>query len=291
MKTNMNIKTLKNYSLLEIYQLAKYSIGCRLINSTPKVLKKANALISTLQCEGIDIIKHKKNIKFKYHINKTLFAISLQNFSSDSMVFRQIFINQEYRIVAKLFITNNIPLTTIIDAGANIGLTSIFFKAHFPDAKIIALEPFDSTFRKLNDHIHRNDLADVTTVKKGLWGYCTYLHSDTSRLEWGYRLHEPSGNVNASFEVITISDIMNQYKLEFIDFLKIDIEGGEVSVFSNESNMDWLNKVKVIAIEIHDEYKCRTHIENTLIKFGFILSHSGELTIGTNTNLLPQFLT
>jgi hypothetical protein len=50
--------------------------------------------------------------------------------------------------------------------------------------------------------------------------------------------------------------------------------------------LDWLKKVKVLAIEIHDEFDCRIDIENSLLKYGFILCQSGELTIGLNKKLV-----
>jgi hypothetical protein len=47
------------------------------------------------------------------------------------------------------------------------------------------------------------------------------------------------------------STFLNEYKIDHIDFLKIDCEGGEYDIFIEE-NMDFLkNKVKFISAEIH----------------------------------------
>ena len=86
------------------------------------------------------------------------------------------------------------------------------------------------------------------------------------------------------FETTTIEGLINDFNIETIDFLKIDIEGGEDEVFKDFSKINWLDKVKVIALEIHDEFDCRKHIESNLEKL-FTLSHSGELTIGINKSL------
>lgn len=286
----MNINKHKIYSFLEIYQLIKYSIGNRIIASVPKALRVFHNNIDSLYSESVKIKKLNDFVIFDYKINNLPFTISLLKVSSDLLVFHQIIKQKEYQIVVDFFKTNKLNLTTVIDAGANIGLTSVFFKAHFPNAKIIALEPSEDTFKRLVNNIKNNNLKDTITLKKGLWGHNTYLSPDTSfrdGLDWAFRLIETSDRKDSSIEVVSISNIMNQFNLEFIDFLKIDIEGGEVSVFNNELNLDWLKKVKVLALEIHDEFDCRTDIENTLSKFGFILSHSGELTIGINKELLP----
>ena len=123
----------------------------------------------------------------------------------------------------------------------------------------------------------------------GIWGHSTFLKPDTSfrdGLDWAFRLIETKKRDNDSIEVISITDLIKKYSLNFIDFLKIDIEGGEVSVFGEESNLQWLNVVKVIALEIHDEFDCRDNIENLLKRNGFTLSYSGELTVGVNKKFL-----
>lgn len=50
---------------------------------------------------------------------------------------------------------------------------------------------------------------------------------------------------------ISILDIMDFYKIEYIDILKIDIEGSEMELFENNYE-GWLSKTKVLIIELHD---------------------------------------
>lgn len=287
----MNINKFKIYSFLEIYQLIKYSIGNKLIASVPTGLKVFHKKIDSLYSEGVKIKKLNDFVVFEYKINNLPFIFSIRKASSDLFVFHQIIKKKEYQIIVDFFKTNRLDMKLVIDAGANIGLTSVFLKAHFPNAKIIALEPSEDTFKRLGVNLKNNNLTDIITLKKGLWGRSTHLSPETSfrdGLDWAFRLIETSDRDDYSIEVVSIFDIVQQFNLELIDFLKIDIEGGEVSVFNNKSNLDWLKKVKVLALEIHDEFNCRIDIENTLINFGFSLSHSKELTIGINKELLPS---
>jgi len=63
-------------------------------------------------------------------------AIFLRKGTSDKKVFREVFLFKIYN-----FPWPDNPPKIIIDAGANIGLSSIFFANRFPDAMIIAVEP------------------------------------------------------------------------------------------------------------------------------------------------------
>ena len=56
-----------------------------------------------------------------------------------------------------------------------------------------------------------------------------------------------------SIEAISIDHIKNEFGLDEIDIVKIDIEGSEEQVFLNDP--DWLQKVKLIFCEIHEMMK------------------------------------
>jgi hypothetical protein len=64
-------------------------------------------------------------------------------------------------------------------------------------------------------------------------------------------------NARHKVMAMTVDKIMNDYNLEKIDILKIDIEGAEKEVFSNASS--WIEKVDAIIVELHERRKtgCR----------------------------------
>ena len=63
--------------------------------------------------------------------------------TSDYSCFRQVFVLQEYALDARW------QPKTIVDAGANIGLASIYFANAFPSSRIVAVEPERGNFRLL----------------------------------------------------------------------------------------------------------------------------------------------
>src|SRR5207245_3538172 len=59
----------------------------------------------------------------------------------------------------------------ILDAGANIGMFAVWAAQIAPGARIFSLEPWPSTFKRLNRHIEMNGLADrVVAVNVALAG-------------------------------------------------------------------------------------------------------------------------
>ncbi len=178
--------------------------------------------------------------------------INLRPKSTDLLTFHQIFTFKEYAMHLRE------EPKLIIDAGANIGLASLYFNKKYPKAKIIAIEPEKSNFKMLEinciNHntifLHKRALSNqanlvlnVVDIGIGNWGFVTESESSLS-----------SQKVVDTVETITIDEIMKENNLEFIDLLKIDIEGGEKELF--ESNYEnWLPKTKYIAIELHDGIK------------------------------------
>jgi FkbM family methyltransferase len=275
------------FSLNEKLSILKFSIGSRLINKIPNVLKHTYLLTNRLLAKGIKVERIGDNIQFKYPINQVKTQFQIKRTASDAQVFQQIIELEEYSPIIAIFRDMNISPQTMIDAGANIGLTCLYFKSHFPDINITALEPFEETYNRLVQNININHFSSVRLLKKGLWSSQIKLKADTSfrdGQDWSFRLVEACSNEPALFEATSIDEIISENNLTTIDFLKIDIEGGEVEIFKDFSTLHWLNQVKVIALEIHDEFNCREHIETNLAQI-FDLSHAGELTIGINKSL------
>lgn len=171
--------------------------------------------------------------------------------SSDVGAFKQIFIQQEYD-----FEVSRTP-RTIIDAGANIGLASIYFSNRFPAARIIAIEPEESNFEVLQRNVlpygnitairaalwHENRKIDLVDPVMGHWGFMT--QSGDGEESFGTMVHPVQG--------MTIDRIMEDQGIEHIDILKIDIEGAEREVFQDTS--PWLDKVDALVVELHERLK------------------------------------
>lgn len=180
--------------------------------------------------------------------------LSMRIDDSDIRVFKQIFVDNEYDSL-------NLPETanTIVDLGANIGLSVLFFLKKYPNAHIIAVEPdavnFEFMKRNLEDYSNH-----VALLKAAIWptdGEVSLVEHDESNEglgAWGYRTETLTEGAEASVSAISIPTLMNQFSMDFIDILKVDIEGAEYELFEKDYE-SWLDKVGLIIIETHDRFK------------------------------------
>lgn len=215
--------------------------------------------------------------------NRTFY---IRPFSSDRKVCFQIFHRDEYKSLVNIY--NQLfagPAQLIIDLGANIGLTSIYLSEFYPNASIVAIEPFleSADIAEINLSRHQTKFK---IIRGGAWNKNTSLslkRDFRDGKEWSINLFE---NINGDIKGYSLFELLNQYK-QNIDILKIDIEGGEKILFEDECYVNsFLKNVKCIAIEIHDEFECRETIYKFLKQNGFIYFESGETTIGINKNFI-----
>lgn len=280
----------KQYSFSEKVRFLLYKALQNLIDRIPRSIPLSYHFFYQAFESGARVRKIGKKNVIDFDINKRNASIILRRGTSDIKVFNDVFWLHGYKELVDLAHTFHINVKSIIDAGANIGLTTIYFKSYFPESTIICLEPFSENYDILKENIGLNSYSDVYPGKKGLWGKTTFLRKKNNFRDnepWSFSLEETSDRNEALFEAISIIDLMNENQIQELDILKIDIEGGEASVFDKNHYPDrWLDKVKLMAIEIHDEFNCRENIEALLFEKNFELSHCGELTICVNRNLV-----
>ncbi len=182
--------------------------------------------------------------------------------------YREIFEKEIYK-----FQTDNLE-PYILDCGANVGLSIIYFKRLYPKAVVIGFEPDPNIFAALSENIRSFDLKNVTLVPKAVW-------SEETRL----RFYPEGGN---SSRIATSEDDKNIIEVQTtslrpfinrrVDFLKIDIEGAEAEVM--DSCKDLLHLVDSIFIEYHSFEKKPQRLNDILTflsnaGFRYYLQHTG----------------
>jgi FkbM family methyltransferase len=140
----------------------------------------------------------------------------------------------------------------IIDAGANIGLTSIFYANVYPSARIIAIEPEESNFQMLVKNT--SPYPRIEPLKAALWGEnCELDLCDPAHGHSAFQTKDrpwPQMVDREKVRGLTLDKLMSDLGINFVDLLKIDIEGAEIEVFADPAR--WIKQVGVIAIELHD---------------------------------------
>lgn len=206
-------------------------------------------------------------------------AIYLRNNISDKAIFSQVFVEKQYSPYKYTFP----EIETILDAGANIGMASVFFATLFSKAKIIAIEPDKNNFELLQQNTA--DYPQVTCLQTALWDKnedIKIANPDSLAASFMVESAKSGSGQQITLKGTGVATILSNAGWEKFDLLKIDIEGAEKEVFSGDTS--WLKGVKLMIIEMHDRYKpgctkavfkalesfdyeCEFYHENIFVKF------------------------
>jgi FkbM family methyltransferase len=159
---------------------------------------------------------------------------------SDVSAFGQVFIEREYAMrvdpAPKL----------IIDAGANIGLSTVWFAAAYPNARVIAIEPDRGNFELLQRNVA--PYPNVIALRKALWCSEARLKIvNPSEASWSFEVQECA---DGDIEATTLAAVVRLAGLHAAEIVKLDIEGSEREVLSDPPA--WLDQVSVLFCELHE---------------------------------------
>lgn len=138
---------------------------------------------------------------------------------------------------------------TILDCGANMGLSVLYFSLNYPDHQIIAFEPDDEIFLILEENIKTYNLNNVQLIQKAVWDKEETLEFFTDSGMGGRIGSSFSNHIKKSIQATRLKN----YLADDIGFLKIDIEGAESNVLIDCKND--LQSVNYIFFEYHGHYK------------------------------------
>lgn len=219
------------------------------LNHKFKMLKIYRTIGSKHAVKALQYILFKKPVMLEVKMKDYPYPIFLRNLTSDVGAYNQIFINNEYK-----FGVSKMP-EIIIDAGGNIGLAAIFFTNKYPSAKIFSIEPETANFKMLLKNTE--NYPNIIPIQAALWNETGIMNiEDNGFGNWGFQTtsgHLPENNSIQKIQSLTVNDIMEKYKLEKIDILKIDIESAELEVI--EGCASWIDKVNSMIIELHEYMK------------------------------------
>lgn len=174
------------------------------------------------------------------------------------------------------------PGMTVVDAGANIGLHSLFFSRRVGESgKIYAFEPSKMIFGRLMAHIRDNGVTNIESLCMALGaehGSAEVVDDveDTSRTFLQSNLSD-SGKASI-VTVETLDAFVKLKRLERIDFLKIDVEGYESEILAGARGLLNRQVIKVIQIELDERSLDRagsqkSSVISLLRKNGYSLCH------------------
>ncbi len=178
----------------------------------------------------------------------------------------------------------------VIDIGANIGIFTMLAKLKAPEATVYAFEPIPDTFRILERNVHLLGCLDVHLFNAAV--------GSEDRVEQSFTFFpNMPGNSTAlpdlkdeqirmmaqifgkevadllmqsetrTAQVRTLSSFIREQGITNVDFLKIDVEGAEISVLAGIEDAHW-PIFKQVAIETHNK-QLREQVSEILAQHGF----------------------
>ena len=217
---------------------------------------------------------------------------------ADFGVYYQVFINKDYDLsrfalgkrVVKAYQTvvaqGQQPL--IVDAGANIGASAVWFANLFPHCRIVVVEPAPGNCELLKRNCAGIDFelfAGGISADDG-----TMYLSDPGCGDWAFRVVEKGSVEVPVFSASKIID--SEIRKSAVPFIcKIDIEGGENHLFRKDT--DWIDKFPLLIVELHD-YMLPGGARSkgfltSLAGYNFDVVPYGENVFCFNNRLLDQY--
>jgi FkbM family methyltransferase len=181
--------------------------------------------------------------------------VGLRLGSTDFQVFEEIFVGGAYARFTRLLPKDG----TIVDLGANVGLSAIFLARAAPGSRVIAVEPDGGNFEMLLENVRGAGLEYRVTAVRAFAGAERGFAAieDSGNGEWGLRmgaLHQESGRgIPVRTIVRTIAELIDGHTPQhtYPVSLKCDVEGSERELFSGLR--EWEDLVGLILLELHTE--------------------------------------
>jgi FkbM family methyltransferase len=219
-------------------------------------------------------------------VNIMKYKVSAYSYGDLLYLFKEIFLCGDYYFESK----NGNP--RIVDCGANIGMSILYFKTLFPDCSIMAFEPNPFAYAVLKKNIEQNNLKDVHILNTALSdrsGSIEYFIGDNKGSLVGTIVKQKTGDNVISVRVEKLSDhIQNQT----FDFIKIDIEGAESYVLKDLTEAGKVGNGDQYTVEFHHDIQ-KSNLASFLIPFeklGFGYSLAAKMEeVGTSQNVLIKF--
>lgn len=210
------------------------------------------------------------------------------------------------------------PGDVIIDVGANVGLTAIFFADQVPGVRVIAFEPAAECYDCLADNLARyapeaTAVCAAVGAQEGTQEFTYYpnspaqssLYADAAEDRWLTKMLMTNSRMNERMRssmltdqvldqmfteqrrevpVTTVAAAFEKHGIDEIALLKVDVERAELEVLTGVGDDNWPRIARVV-LEVHDiDGRLRT-VRELLADRGFTLLVSQDSRFrGTNVH-------
>lgn len=150
----------------------------------------------------------------------------------------------------------------ILDLGANAGYAAAHFASVYPHAKIgvVEMDPGNMALAKLNTEFAKDRCRYLEVAA---WSESGTVFYDGDDEKWAFQVssgeadEEPALN---SAQAMTVAEIMDHLEFDYVDYLKMNIEGAEAEILLHDNK--WLDRVGSLKLEYHPQFNSHATFAN-----------------------------
>lgn len=233
----------------------------RLIAKLPNYVRAFGMLHGVWLLFAIELrISQNKAACKRYQVPGYPSGIHLRQTLSDYSIFWQCLVLRQYDLSlfpqsARLFAEYRAQLAEglkplIIDCGGNIGLSALYLAYRFPEAIVVVVEPDEENFAVLKKNVAGLG-SRVVPLLGGIWSHSGQLRIvNPESGSAAFRVESVGDEVLEGVVAYTIDDICQLTEAQAPLMVKIDIEGAQMNLFSE--NTDWVQHTRLIMLELDD---------------------------------------
>lgn len=207
--------------------------------------------------KGRDYLNGQHTTTIRINLHKKVVELEMR--IQDIVIFLEVFEERVY----DQGLTENIS-DWIIDLGANIGLSALYFHHQLgKQSQILCVEPSRQNLPLLKTNTKR--ISNIIIERSAVDSKEGTVHFNDSKFGHTSKIDDQS-NSTYTVETMTMNTLLTQYNISSVGLLKIDIEGKEIDILTTQNS--WLEKVKNLVIEIHDE-AFKSELDRIMLSYNF----------------------
>ena len=157
----------------------------------------------------------------------------------DIQSIREVFLDECYRLPEER------TYQSLLDLGANIGLTTLWLQKRYHCKNIVAVEPSPENMAFVRRNIDENKIAaELVEAAVGPRDGIAHFQKNT------FSNQGSVSDQGDEVKMVSMPTLLAKFPTPFIDLMKLDIEGGEGPLLK-EGNIDWLQQIGAITSELH----------------------------------------
>lgn len=227
---------------------------------------------------------YKRTIKFPIILpldNGLKYIANPKAVNATGLIYTRIYESQYIEFLRKNLVEN----AYMIDVGAHTGLYTLLLNSNIKRA--ICFEPDPSTFILLRNNLNYNNLTNIIPILAALSNenktgklLLTGLYAGTTRLINTIPLPDETC---IDVKLARLDDVLTEFSIEKIDFLKIDTEGHELEVILGAQNILKASNKLLILYENSNFDKIHPYLNGLGYKI-FSINLNGEISIDNIEN-------